>query len=229
MTNIKQDESFTISSIKQDHIVFGGLISAAEAWDKENFRHYTSIARDSLSTIYSGINFESNQNIIANIGYDELINFINLILDNNTENKEILITLSNIEKNSRYIIFSKILTDNVKKNNYSSKTENTYVTERKISVFTSIYDLKTLHNVWSGNITTVMSNSNTNTHQHDSNFLGDLLTTFVEDVIYGDYPKPPDIESLINKSFSDIGDNITNRPCNELGYLNCIKRSISRF
>lgn len=229
MTSIKQNDSFTINSIKQEHIVFGGITSAAEEWDNEKFRQYTSIARDSLSTIYSGINFDSNENILTSIGHDELINFINLILDNSVETKEALVTLSNIEKNSRYIIFSKILTDTITKNNYSTNTEKSYIVERKISVLTSIYDLKKLSRVWSGKITTTMSNSNTNPQKHDGNILSDLLTTLVEDVIYRDYPKPPAIEALIEKSFSGIGENITNRSCNELGYMNCFKRSISRF
>jgi len=229
MTNIRQKESFTFNSIQQDYIAFGGLISATEAWDSNKFRHYSGIARDSLSIISSGISFESNENLLANIGYDELLNFIQLILDNNIDHKEALITLSNIEKDNRYIIFSKITADNIIKNNYSTKTENTYITERKMSIITSVYDLKNLDRVWSGRITTTRSNSNTNPQKHDGNILSDLLATIVEDVIYEDYPKPPTIESLIEKAFSGIGDNITNRSCNETGYMNCIKRSISRF
>lgn len=229
MSNIQQNESFTLNSIKQDHIVFGGLISEIEEWNNEKFEQYSNIARKSLSTISSDISFSPNDNLVINIGYGELINYINLLLESEDENREILITLSNIAKDSRYIIFSKLLSDDIIKNNYSSNAENTYITERKISVFTSIYDLKNLNSVWSGNISTTISNTNTNPHHHDSNFLADLVTTLVEDVIYGNYPEPPSLESLLTKTFSDIGDNVTNRPCSELGYINCIIRSFSRL
>ena len=229
MTNIKQNKSFTFNSIQQDHIVFGGLISDTEKWNNAMFERYSNIARESLSLINKDINFRSNDNIILNIGYGELINLINIILENITEYKEALITLSNTEKDSRYIIFSKILTDDILKSNYGTKTEKTYTTERKITVFTAIYDLKNLNSVWSGKISTTMTNTNTNPHNHDDNSLADLFTTFVEDTIYGNYPEPPKLESLISKTFSDIGDNITNRPCNEIGYINCFMRSISRF
>lgn len=234
MANIVNDNTFTFESIKSSNMVFGGLAPNVKSMDEHYFIKHTEIAYQALMNQRENISLKNNQHLVNELGKEKLLEITYKLTEKENKNSELLQQLSKTLPDSRYIIFSRIVYDNIsKERNSATQASNplvsgyNYTTLRKVTVITVIYDLKYYKKSWSGVINTTDSNNKFVPHTHDSNFLKDLLNEIVEDAI-SIYPTAPTLERAIENSFSGIADNFPDQTCRESGLKNCIKRAFKR-
>lgn len=226
MRNIVKEDSFTAESVIHDRFLFLGLASEKGNFSDSEFSNHSYAAMNALTNSRGDIDISYKANFMSDLGVDNFKNIVGRYQNREILDANVISQISTAAAGFRYLVLSRIDQDGVSENeNYSDKS-TTFTVKRTLGVHTEIYDFNNAKLVWSGNLNTEISRTNTNSHNKSSNVIKDLLISAAENKMYGKYPPPPDINELIEKSFDGIGKNLPAPTCDEVGYINCVKRAV---
>lgn len=216
MTGLEIAGSFTPLSLAQGNLIWAGLENGVATWTAEEKIQYSASAEQAIRRTRTDLTVSGQAELTKRLGETVL----RQILDNFNQGKSLdpsaLRQLKSGAMGSRYILFGRLLEDNVLRHR-SSITERkdgkqqdftVYKIVREIVVYAEVYDLDALKVVWSGSIKKSKSKTNKNRHYHRSNIAMDIFNELLEDVYFGEYPKPASLKKMINRAFREIAANL---------------------
>lgn len=237
MSRLSIDESFTIESIENEKIIFGGISHGRKIWNEEEKKRYSEVARNAMSRQREELTIISNKAIVKAIGENNFDKMLKSITRYKKLNDNSLRKLWSVASSNKYILFSKIISDHIhreedkeiQEENGKNKSYKVFKTHRSTVIYAEIYDLIALKVVWSGEVDYTETKTNTRYHSHRSTILKEIVSKVIENMIYGTYPKPVPLERMIKQAFFSFAENLPHRSCKEIGFKHCVKRSASWF
>lgn len=232
MRNLSIKDNFTVSSLENEKLLFGGLTSSQQDWTESQIATYSDIARSAISAYREDVQVSSPANLIEKLGKEEFYRIHQEFAKNHGLSKESIVRISEISTSPKYIMFSRLLSDYINHQQNETDIKGTdgktnRVTERKtiryIVVSTKVYDLISFDVVMSGEMWLNDSNTKSQSLRHRGSFLKDLATNLLlEDHTY---PDPPSLEGMLNTAFRGISENLPHKSCKELGFTGCGKKA----
>lgn len=215
---------FTHANLWKGELVVGGVTSQLEEWDVATVLALSRSSYQALEKNRKDLKTFSVDRFFAEVGEDDFYAYNQLIRTGNGLDAPALKKLRASLDGVRYLLFSRVESDETSKDMESikkvedGKTEyyETYTISREVAVYAEVYDLDRQSLAWTGNIVRSVSESNKRERHENGHFWEDLLG----DVLVGTYPNPPSNNEVFNNVFQSLANSFP-KLCDNKKFKEC--------
>ncbi len=217
LNNYYYDDSFTKEAISEGKLTLAGVTGNYSNVNQEKIRVLNNIVDCSIKRYVHADSINSPTFIENELGvklYKNILNNFHVEGNLNSLNVE---DYEKLKCYGRYIVFYKILDNEVSNNKRSTDDQKCYYSKRKVTAQINIYDVERNKNVWGGELSKKIDNENCNsTSEPESDNLGAaLIESFIGAVVdsvfdaaFGTYPEPPSISRVFGSVAIGFAENL---------------------
>lgn len=209
ITGLKKDKSFIHSAVVDGGMVVGGVTSLAEPFNEQDRTRYASLLRSAILEEREEFSVSPASLLINKVGKEEYHALLDSYRDTGGLGNDHLSMLKTKVAGVKYFVFARVEVDDVTRD--VSKTEGgrhvTSKVSRDVAVTFEVFDTAKTEIVWSGLISTTLSDSNSYDFSKESILL-DLVKTVsgkskTDDQKYP-YPETPSLKKAFDKIFREF-------------------------
>ncbi len=217
LNNYYSDDSFTKEAISEGKLTLAGVTGNYSNVNQGNIIALNNIVYSSIKRYVNADSINSQEFIENELGvklYKDSLNYFHVEGNLNALNVE---DYEKLKCYGRYIVFYKILDNEVSYSRRSTDDKKCYYSKRKVTSQIDIYDLERNKKVWGGELSKniVKENCNSISEPESDNFGTALLEIFVGAVVdsafdaaFGTYPEPPSISSVFGSVAIGFAENL---------------------